>query len=165
MAVVAIAALAAGTVMNTVGAIKQGEAAERAGRYNAAISNNNALIAERQGEADAAAQRIDARKHIGQIRANAAASGLGTDGSVMDVLEESVANAEYDNMMIKHNAALRAYGFRNDATLALQEGQAKKEAAGWAAAGAAFGGIGQIAGVASNMKSGSKSGKVLGGDT
>lgn len=153
MAALPLVMMAVGTATSAVGQIKQGAAAQKAAEYNAAVQNNNAILAERQGEYEAKLHRADAAKHIGAMRAQFAASGLDINSSsAFDVLEESLMNAERDNLMIKHNAKVRATGLRSDAGLTLYEGQQRKAAAGWAAAGTSLQGLGEMSGTGAGKK-------------
>ena len=93
-------------------------AASKSADYNSQIAQQNATIATQQGDAAAAKQDRTARLQIGAMTANYGASGVdGTQGSPVDVLQDSVRTATLDNLTTKYNYALRAAGFQNQAGL------------------------------------------------
>lgn len=104
--------------VSTVGSLIKGESQAAANDYNASIARQNALIAQQQGAAAVQAQQRDAARTIGRAIANYGASGVQVDqGSPMDVLAESVRNAELDKLNIQYNYALKAQGYTQQAQL------------------------------------------------
>lgn len=108
---------ATATTFQVVGTLQSARASENAANYNAAVARNNAASARDQADADARRQRILGEKALGGIRAAAGASGITMEGSPLDVLGESAANAELDVLSIKYKGELRAMGHESDATL------------------------------------------------
>ena len=109
----------AGTAMSAVGSLTQSSAQAGASRYNAGIANENAVIAEQQGNAAAEAQDRDARRKIGAAVASYGASGVdGGSGSAAEVLMDSARMAALDHLTVKYNYQLRANSYRNQASLA-----------------------------------------------
>ena len=53
----------------------------------------------------------------GKLLAGYGASGVTLEGTPLDVLEESAANAELDALTIRHQGELAARGYENTATL------------------------------------------------
>lgn len=107
----------AGTVMSVIGALNQASAKSSAADYNAAMAERNATIARQQGEADMLqAQRVNAMR-LGSIKAGYGSSGLTLEGSPLDVLESSAAQAKLDEQNIMYGANLRAQGFSESANL------------------------------------------------
>lgn len=102
------------TVVST---ISQAQAAKKEANYNAAISERNAGIARDQAAADAEAQGRFARQKIGAARAAYGASGVTQEGSPIDVLAMSAANAELDRQNILYKGELRATGYQDTANL------------------------------------------------
>lgn len=117
MAAAAPAFLAAATAMSALGSISQGDAGHAAGRYNQAIEMRNATIARQQAKSAADQQQADARKRIGAMRAGYAASGVTMDGSPLDALSSSAAEAELDRQNILYRGELAAIGAEDSAAL------------------------------------------------
>ncbi|MBS4046572.1 MAG: hypothetical protein KG075_09550 [Alphaproteobacteria bacterium] len=105
----------AATAMKAIGTANQLRGEARASKQNAELADQQALISRQQADADAVLQQRRARKVIGNMRANYGASGLTMEGSPLDVLEESVSNAEMDRQTILYRGNLRAMGFENTA--------------------------------------------------
>lgn len=108
---------ATATTFQVMGTMQAARANANAANYNAAVSSNNAVAARDQADADARRQRILGDKALGGIRAATGASGVTMEGSPLDVLGESAANAELDVLSIKYKGELRARGNESDATL------------------------------------------------
>ena len=107
---------AAGAVFSAVGAISGGQAANRTAQYNAAIADRNAVVATQQASANEEAQRkLDARR-MGTMRAGYGASGVTSDGSVLDVLGDSIAEAELNALNIRYEGQLSSQGYGDSAT-------------------------------------------------
>ena len=115
MTALAVASVAA----STAGAYQQSKAAKESAKYQAAVSRNNAIIAERQ-----AADRIDQgkqeernfRKQLetlkGKQRSSFSASGVVVDQDTpLDILGETAELGELDAFTIRRNAEREAYGF------------------------------------------------------
>lgn len=130
--------LAGSAVVSAVGAIRQGQAAAASADYNAKVAQQNAQISAAQGNAAVEAQQRDAQRRIGAAVAAYGASGVQlSDGSPMDVLEESARNSALDAATLKYNYKLRGMGFENQASLySAQSGFAST--AGYLGAGAAL---------------------------
>ena len=120
----ATAIQAVGTAFSVIGALNQGRQANDAAQYNAAVANNNAIAARQQAEANAAAQQRKARLQIGSMRASYGASGVGLEGSPLDVIEQSAAMAELDRQNILYGGQLKSQGYQATAGLELMRGEA-----------------------------------------
>lgn len=104
--------------MTAVSAISQASQASNAAKYNAQVAEQNAQIARQQGAAAAEAQARQAKQQLGKMQANYAASGVDVgQGSPLDVLADSAAQAELDNLNTRYNYDLRARGFDNTSNL------------------------------------------------
>lgn len=68
--------------------------------------------AQQAARENARRQSIEARKRIGLMRANYGASGVAIEGSALDVLEESAANAELDRLTILQGGSIQAGRYR-----------------------------------------------------
>jgi hypothetical protein len=135
----------AGTGMQMLGAVRQGNAAGDAAayraqvarnqamleesnaqvaEYNATMSENNAIIADRAAEraiavgaAKAEARSVGTAARLGTIKAGQAASGVDVNtGSAVDVRAGTRAFGKLDAETDMANAALENYGFRVRAT-------------------------------------------------
>jgi hypothetical protein len=109
--------------MSLFGALSGGQQANSAAKYNAAVANNNAIADRQQAAANAADQQRKARIQIGSMRAGYGASGVGLEGSPMDVLEQSAAMAELDRQNILYGGEVRARGYESTAGLELMQGK------------------------------------------
>lgn len=107
----------AATVISAVGAISQAVSARNAAKYNAAVAERNAVISRQQAAANEAAQRRDAFRAMGRIRAGYGAAGVATEGTPLDVLEDSAAEAELDALNIRYKGEIAAMGYESEAQL------------------------------------------------
>lgn len=106
------------SIIKPIGSIFQGEANAAAARYNAQVSQQNAVIARQQGQAAMQAQQRSSARAIGQALALYGASGVATDsGSPLDVLADSARMAELNRLTIQYNSELKSYGFETQSTL------------------------------------------------
>lgn len=121
-----------------VSAIQQGNAARKQGEYNAAVATRNAGVARDQANADASAQQRLAYQKMGAARAGYAASGITNEGSPLDVLSMSAANAELDKQNILYKGELRAMGYEDTGALDLARGKAAQKQGYVKAASAVF---------------------------
>jgi len=136
------------------GAIQQGQAADKTGKYNAAVNMNNAAISEQNatyssqaGEISAQNQGLKNRAELGATLANQGASGVSVNkGSSVDVRASQEAVGMLDTQTIRANAAREAYGyqtqtsnFKAQAALDKAAGKNAKKASYVAAAGTMLG--------------------------
>ncbi len=145
----AAAALAVGGMaFNAIGSIGEGNAEYEAQQFNARNSLFNARLAREQAQDDARRQQIRADKQLGDIRSSYGASGVvSSQGSALDVLQESAAAAELDNLMIKHQGEMRAYGFEQEAQAAQMRGRAAKTRGYMGAGGGILSGASKLLGM------------------
>lgn len=115
-----------GGLVQAYGQVQAGEAAQRAYEFNANQAEQNAAQAQLIAAQDERQTRILGRKALGSMRAAYGASGVTLEGSPMDVLAESAAQAELDALNIKFSGETKATNLRNQAKiLRYQGGQAK----------------------------------------
>lgn len=126
-----------GTGISAVGAIQQGQAAKQTANYNAALADRNAVIATQQSAAHEEAQRKLDRRRMGAMRAGYSASGVTPDGSPLDVLGDSIAEAELNALNIRYEGQLAAQGYTESAGVSRRQGK-QAEAAGYFNAGSAL---------------------------
>ena len=119
-----VAALAGGSLGLNAFTSYQGAKVERAqARYQAAINENNALMADAsavdavlQGSEDANRVRRQGRKVGGQQRAALAAGGVDVNtGVAAQLQDETEYFTELDATTVRNNAARAAWGFRAEA--------------------------------------------------
>lgn len=106
---------AAGAAVSAYGSIQQGKAAQKAGDYNA-----QAAILEGQSRENA--QRAEAERSMGRIRANIGKSGATTAGTPLMVLAESAANAEIDALNTRSTASRQSDVYRAGGDNARRQG-------------------------------------------
>jgi hypothetical protein len=102
-----------------MGAQMQGEAQGQMYQYQAGVAQINKQIeaqkadyARAVGETEAQESGMKSRFQIGQIRTALASSGLDINrGSAARVTESQQEVAEFDQALIRSNAAQRAYGY------------------------------------------------------
>lgn len=125
----------AGEALMGLGTLNQGKSDKYAGEYNAQVAQQNAAYTLQQSAEEERRSRVLSGKAIGDIRANYGASGVTSDGSVLDVLEESAANAELDALTIRAEGRAKYAGYLNEADMSLYSGKNKYNAAKVTAAG------------------------------
>ena len=123
------------TAMSVIGTIQQAGAQRDAANYNAQVNQQNAAAATAQGAADEAQQRRLNVMRLGVMKAGYGASGVSMEGSPLDVLESSAAQAELDAQNIRYNATVKSIGYSNNATLDTARGEAAWKAGMFKAAG------------------------------
>lgn len=131
-------AMAAAAAISAISAIKQGQAAKAAAKYNAQIAEQNADLARQEAADQAVQQRRENYLRLGAIRAAQGHSGgTGDSGSVLDVLGDAAAQGELERQDIVYRGELKARGFTNTATLEEFSGR-NAQTAGYLKAGSAL---------------------------
>ncbi|WP_445505061.1 virion core protein, T7 gp14 family [Microvirga sp. G4-2] len=150
----------ASAAVGAVGAIQQGNATAAANKYQAAVNENNAILAQRN--ADDARKRGEVaeeehRRKVAQLQgrqsAVMAANGLDlTSGSPLDILADTAQMGELDALTIRNNAEREAKGhqaqgmnFRAEAELNRASAKSAKTAGMIGAVGSVVSGIGGVA--------------------
>jgi len=118
LAAISIAAGVAGAGIGAYGAYAKGKAGSETYTYQAAVAQNNQAIAKRNaqyqlaaGESEAEIAGIKERQQMGATKAGQSARGLDVNtGSNADIQEGEAKIASFEQMMIRHNAARKAYG-------------------------------------------------------
>lgn len=82
-------------------------------RQNAAIENQNAIVAENQG-ADKAAQKIQqGRSANATLRASAGSNGLVADtGTLGELQDQNTSTSEFNALTSRNDAARQAWGYQ-----------------------------------------------------
>ena len=148
-----------GGVVSGIGSIAQGIAGKRASTYQAAVAENNAILANRAadeeiraGAAEEEGQRLQTGAALGKAVAIQGASGLDVTGGSPGDVRASIADlGELDALTIRSNAArqaaqYRAQGanFKNDATLNRMQGRASLIAGFLGGAGSILGAVSSV---------------------
>ena len=112
-----------GMAFSAIGALSSGAAQNRAANYNAAAAERNATVSRQAAAADAALIGRRSRQQIGAARAAYGAAGVAIEGSPLDVLEQSAAEAEMDKLNISYKGELQAMGYDDTAALSKSRAQ------------------------------------------
>lgn len=123
LAATAIVVSAVGVGISAYSANQQTKAANQAAQYNAEMAKRNAEVANMQaenarqrGELEEKQFRLNLSKQKGEMRAGYGASGAVVDsGSALDSLMDTTEWGELDALTIRHNAAIEAWGYKNQA--------------------------------------------------
>lgn len=129
----------AAAVVGAIGSISQAQAAKNAANYNAQLAERNAVIARQQAAANEDAQRRHANRVLGRMRSGYGASGVTSEGSPLDVLEDSVAEAELDALNIRYQGELGAMGYQSEAAMQRTAGKNAMRQGYFRAAGSLLG--------------------------
>lgn len=129
------------TAMSVVSSISQASQQKQAAKYNQKVAENQAIASRQEAAANADMQRRRAAKQIGSMQASYAASGVSTEGSPLEVLEESARNAELDRLSILWGGETRAQGYEATARLEKSRGSNAMASGLLSAAGSAFKGF------------------------
>lgn len=161
LATTAIVTSAIGVGVSAYGQYKEGQAANKAAEYNAQVMERNAQVAGMQqqnalerGDVAEKQHRLRVSRLIGEQRAGFGASGVVVDtGSPLDVVMDTAEQGELDALTIRHNAAMEAWGYRNQQDEFISNAsmtRATKRSPGFAAATTLLTGAGQVAGQAAS---------------
>lgn len=146
LGLIALGTAVAGTTISAIGQVKAGNAAGRAGDFNARMLEEQAaqvegpLLTE-----DVSRFRQEVRQLIGTQRVGFAGQNVdvGT-GSAREVQQDALALARSDETRLRANAAREAHGLRQEAEGARMGADAARSAGRWGAASTALGGAGSI---------------------
>lgn len=105
------------------GQIKEGQEQRQANEYNAQISEQEAGVVRQNQVLNEYRQRKQLKQDVGSMTAAVAKSGIEMTGSPLDVIKDSIANAELDIDIGKYNSEVEARGKENDARLRRYYGQ------------------------------------------
>lgn len=123
MSWVITAVVVVGASATAYSAYSQTKAANAAAEYNAKVQERNAQVAEMQAKDATARGKIEEQKQrrmiaatVGAQKAAAAASGVVVDdGSALDNVLDTAKYGELDALTVRRNAAMEAWGYRNQA--------------------------------------------------
>lgn len=132
-----LALSALGGAAGAYGQLQSAHAQAAADQYNASVAQinqnqaaTNARLAAQAGEEQVAQQQRKTRAEVGQLEANAAASGVDVNkGSALDVRSSAAELGELDALTVRSNAAREAYGYQTQAVSQGNEAQLETFAA------------------------------------
>lgn len=135
-----ISLMIAATVFQSVGQIRQGQAAQVAADREASIFEMKAKQELSAGSIEEDRQRRLSRAMLGKQRAIISEQGGGDGGSALDLYLQNSRNLELDALMIRHNSKLRAKGLSMSAETSRETGKMRKQEANIKAFGSALSG-------------------------
>jgi len=119
----AIGALVAGAGLSAFGSIQQGYAAQEQAEYNAAVAENNAAAARSAAALDEENVRKRNARILGTIRARGAMGSGELGGSALDVLGDSVSEAELEALVARYTGEVQARRFESEAAFTRKRGK------------------------------------------
>jgi hypothetical protein len=153
LAVISLAATAAGAGVSAYGSISAGNYQAAVARNNARYSEYQARDAEDRGQIAEGEQRRKTRQMLGTQRATMAANGADlSSGSALDVQSDTAKFGELDALTIRSNARREAYGYRVGGVNQEAEARLAKMKGGFGAASSILGAASQISGDAAGFK-------------
>jgi hypothetical protein len=133
---------AATAAVAAAGAAVQGYSSYQQAKSAAKVDEQNAQLAEQQGESEAAAIREKARRLSGANRSAIGASGVDISGSFLDALNDSDINAELDAQTAKWNRKVEGANYSSRAAQSRSAASGALVNAGVGAGTAALSGYG-----------------------
>lgn len=108
----------AGTALSAFGQYQGGQNAKDVYEYNQQVAKYQAKYAQQKGEIEVAALERDVKGYIGRQRSIAGKSGTVTDaGSNYDAQLRTISEAELDASLIRYNADMESWAYKNEANL------------------------------------------------
>lgn len=105
----------AGAGMSLIGTLNSSNADEAAARYNRESNLWAAAETDRQTASQEAMFRKQTKKFMGDQRTAYGAAGVTTEGSPLEVMAETAAQAEYDALQLRNEGVFRANQYRREA--------------------------------------------------
>lgn len=150
---ITIAATVISTAVGVYSAYSQGQAQQKAAKYNAKVAQNQAEMARNAAAVREQQHRENVRRLSATQRANAGMSGVTTEGSPLLVMADTLEQAELDAQRIRYGGEVSATGFESQARLSRFQGDQASRAgmigagstllSGAASAARVYGGGGQ----------------------
>lgn len=157
LSVVLAVTAVAGAVMGAVSAVQEGKQQQAMYNYQAEVAKQNAEIAQRNADTErqtgieeARLQRMKTLQAVGSQQAAMAANGMDiTQGTSLDIIEDTAAMGELDALQIQTNYERKALAyeqqannFQNEATMDIYAGKNAYSAGKMKAISAGIGGLG-----------------------
>ena len=128
----------AGAALGAAGTISKGRAAKKAGKYNAAQMEQEAVRVEMDSRRKSTAMQENARRSLASVRARFAASGLDFVGTPMEVLAEKKFLLDSEIRESKRATSSQTRKLRAGAAESVRQGKAAFRGSLISAAGSAF---------------------------
>lgn len=172
--VTSVVASVLSTTMGVVSSVQQGKAAQAQANYQAEINRRNAKKAQlnaedkrQEGIEEARMTRLKTAQKIGLQQASLAANGVDvSEGTALDMIEDTSAMGELDALTTRYNYEKQALAFdeqagnfNNQANLDVFAGQNAYRSGVMNAVSTGFGGLGDAAGVAAKWYGDNSTGK------
>lgn len=166
--VVGIVGTVVSTTMGIVSSVQQANAAQAQANYQAEVARNNAKRAQQnadntrqEGIEEARLQRMKNLQKVGSQQAALAANGIDvSQGTALDIVEDTAAMGELDALTTRYNAETKAQAyeaeasnFNNQANLDVYAGQNAYKAGMTNAVASGFNGLASVGSVASKWYS------------
>lgn len=110
-------------VIQGLGQLGQGFAQQQAHKFNARTAELNARIAQQQGARRERVLRRQQRHELGMRRAVASQAGLREQGSVMEIMADSVYEAELDAMAVQFDTLMEVTSLQSQSSMARMQGR------------------------------------------
>jgi hypothetical protein len=142
---IALGVSAVGTLVQTAGALRAGQDADRAAKFDAAVKEQEAQRQRAVGQREMLQERQKKDLAQSRLQALAASSGGGaTDASVIDLMEGIETQGEVNSLMKMWAGENTARGYEDAAMAARLKGQAEKTGSRYKAAGTLLSGAGDL---------------------
>ena len=128
----------AGAALGAAGTISKGRAAKKAGKYNAAQMEQEAVRVEMDSRRKSTAMQENAKRSLASVRARFAASGLDFVGTPMEVLAEKKFLLDSEIRESKRATSSQTRKLRAGAAESVRQGKAAFRGSLISAAGQAF---------------------------
>ena len=116
--------MAGSTALQAYGKYQEGKRLKQLNEYNAAIQENNKVLADRKLAIDLYEKGKRYRRFRGQALVSKAKTGLAIDfGSMVDLSEEAAFESEWETAKIKYSAEVQKSGYTAKAQRSLFVGQ------------------------------------------
>lgn len=161
MGMIGIVSSALSGVVGAIGSVMQGNAQSSMYAYQSQVAQMNKQIAEQNaeharvtGEAQAQADAMKTKQQIGTTRAVIGASGVDVNtGSAADVQESELKIGQYQEGVIRSDAAKKAYNFKVEAANQEAQSNVYSMASSNAKSGGMMGAFTSILGAATSVSS------------
>lgn len=125
---ITIAATVISTAVGVYSAYQQGQAQQKAAKYNAKVAENQAIAARNAAAVREQQHREQVRRLHATQRAVSGASGVTEEGSPLLVMADTLEQAELDAQRIRYGGEVSAAGFESQARLSRFQGQQAAQA-------------------------------------
>lgn len=146
MAPIALASMAIGSTISAVGAIQQGQAANKAAQYNASVMEQDARRAQDEAATRAGETARRTRQALAATRAGAAENGFALSGSIDDLLGQTERQGNLDALTAVYEGRVRSDSLRSQANITRFEGKNAQRAGYTRALGSLFSAAGSTYG-------------------